>query len=45
MLDFEWTIREQAIVLGIFVLAVGIKKYPLILNGLRKFQNTFKPKT
>lgn len=45
MFEFEFGMTEQAIILAVFLLAVGYKKFPLIMNGLKRLQNSIKPKT
>lgn len=45
MFEFDFGTREQAIILVIFLVSLGYKKFPAILTAWKKLQTTLKPKT
>lgn len=45
MFEFDFGAREQAVILVIFLVSVGYKKFPLLMNVWKKLTTTIKPKT
>lgn len=45
MFEFDFGAREQAVILVIFLVSVGYKKFPAIVTVWKKLQTTLRPKT
>ena len=45
MFEFDFGAREQAVILVIFLVSLGIKKIPVIITAWKKLQTTLKPRT
>ena len=45
MFEFDFGAREQAVILVIFFISLGYKKFPAIVTVWKKLQTTLKPKT
>ena len=45
MFEFDFGAREQAVILVIFLVSLGYKKFPAIVATWKKLQTTLRPRT